>query len=330
MFIERLSVALQRQGVDVEVIAHAKPFKLSKALLTRQKTLFILNSMRPWFVYAAASLIARSSRIALFDHNHSRNHPPNGTRRREWRKVAKKTTFFICNQRLVENYSGVVASCDLETFTPFIVPDASRESEQLSKFSRAIVDKMVRAESVIITSAGKNGRETNGTETYGISDILDLAEDLLIAKPGALVVLAIAELQAADEYLVARSARLSNVLLINEKHEVWPLLRFCNVYLRATVTDGDSVSVREALHFGLTVIATDLPGRPEGCKTYPKGDRAELLRLCLFAISGEQSPRVERTCNNPLPAKLAKMAIALTDGDKRPSSTRAFLGRPPC
>lgn len=50
-----------------------------------------------------------------------------------------------------------------------------------------------------------------------------------------------------------------------------------NVMLRTTLFDGDAVSVREALHLGTPVIASDNGMRPAGVRLIPKSDASALL-----------------------------------------------------
>ena len=50
-----------------------------------------------------------------------------------------------------------------------------------------------------------------------------------------------------------------------------------DVMLRTTLFDGDAVSVREALHFGTPVIASDNGMRPSGVHLIPKSDLPALL-----------------------------------------------------
>jgi glycosyltransferase involved in cell wall biosynthesis len=50
----------------------------------------------------------------------------------------------------------------------------------------------------------------------------------------------------------------------------------CDLFLRTTLYDGDSISVREALHLGTTVIATDNGMRPAGVHLIPPSDLAAL------------------------------------------------------
>jgi len=57
-----------------------------------------------------------------------------------------------------------------------------------------------------------------------------------------------------------------------------------DVMLRTTLYDGDSISVREAVHFGVPVVATDRAPRPEGVRLVPAQDPArisEAAEACL-------------------------------------------------
>lgn len=50
-----------------------------------------------------------------------------------------------------------------------------------------------------------------------------------------------------------------------------------DIFLRTTLYDGDSISVREALHFGTPVIASDNGMRPAGVRLIPKQNLAALV-----------------------------------------------------
>lgn len=54
----------------------------------------------------------------------------------------------------------------------------------------------------------------------------------------------------------------------------------CDLFLRTTLYDGDAISVREALHFGSPVIATDTGMRPDGVDLFPYSD-LEALRAAI-------------------------------------------------
>lgn len=71
----------------------------------------------------------------------------------------------------------------------------------------------------------------------------------------------------------------------------------CGVFLRTTLYDGDSISVREALHLGVPVIATDNGMRPPGVILIPVSDPAALAAAITRQLS---SGRPES--KPPLPA----------------------------
>jgi glycogen(starch) synthase len=64
----------------------------------------------------------------------------------------------------------------------------------------------------------------------------------------------------------------------------------CNLFLRTTLFDGDSISVREALHFGVPVVASDSASRPDGAHLFPAGDLMA-LRAAVERRLKEKTPR---------------------------------------
>jgi len=54
------------------------------------------------------------------------------------------------------------------------------------------------------------------------------------------------------------------------------LLRASDVTVRSTFVDGDAITVREALAFGVPVVASDTDFRPEGVTLFRRGDASDL------------------------------------------------------
>jgi glycosyltransferase involved in cell wall biosynthesis len=65
----------------------------------------------------------------------------------------------------------------------------------------------------------------------------------------------------------------------------------CDLLLRTTLYDGDSVSVREALYIGTPVVATDNGMRPEGVHLIPPSDAGRLRDAVFELLSGERTRR---------------------------------------
>ena len=55
-----------------------------------------------------------------------------------------------------------------------------------------------------------------------------------------------------------------NIYFISQEHDFVNVIKQTDALIRATTTDGDSISVKEALHYGKQVFATNIVERPEG------------------------------------------------------------------
>ncbi len=54
------------------------------------------------------------------------------------------------------------------------------------------------------------------------------------------------------------------------------LLSKADIFIRATLTDGDSIAIREALSLGARVVASDCVERPDGCLIFKSRDAVDL------------------------------------------------------
>ncbi len=62
----------------------------------------------------------------------------------------------------------------------------------------------------------------------------------------------------------------ANVFYIFETmNDTYPLWKICSVMVRPSISDGDSIAIREMLSLGLPVIASDVTPRPEGTLVLP-------------------------------------------------------------
>lgn len=69
-----------------------------------------------------------------------------------------------------------------------------------------------------------------------------------------------------------------NILIISEPHSFVEILKLSDTYIRNTSTDGDSLSVKEALYLRKNVIATNCVQRPEGVILCEVNNSADLIR----------------------------------------------------
>ena len=82
-----------------------------------------------------------------------------------------------------------------------------------------------------------------------------------------------------------------HLFVVVRQGELWPLTQQCDLFLRPTSSDGDAVSVREALSLGVPVVASDCVPRPPGAVTYRTGDVADLFNKVEEVLAAMSSYR---------------------------------------
>ncbi len=104
------------------------------------------------------------------------------------------------------------------------------------------------------------------------------------------------------------STRAPGVRAFGELHraQALALMGASDVFVRPTLADGDSVSVREALALGCAVIATAVGNRPAEVRLVPPGDAAALAEAMVVAAS-ELDARPPRAVPEPGADNLARI-----------------------
>ena len=117
----------------------------------------------------------------------------------------------------------------------------------------------------------------DGKELYGFDQLViafvRYAQDN--KKVGLLLLLA----QKGDKQLydslcftIAQYGMQEQVYILVGNYLLWPLFKYIDLFVRPTISDGASVSVEEAIHFGIKTIASDVCWRPATCVLYKSGD----------------------------------------------------------
>ncbi len=116
------------------------------------------------------------------------------------------------------------------------------------------------------TNASKRNYDENGNEIYGIGFLIDsFAKNndrfLIISDPSG-----------DYKHSVGSEPLPENIEIISGPHSFFELLKNCDGMIRATSTDGDAISIKEALYLNIKVIATDCVDRPEGVCLFKYND----------------------------------------------------------
>lgn len=150
---------------------------------------------------------------------------------------------------------------------------------------------------------------------YGI-DVLLKATDVLrrtLPRAGALIIAFKSGNTGYVESVQAlrRDLGLLDHALIPEPFpNVAEALRRSDVFVRPTLSDGDSIAVREALTLGLPVVASDVGFRPAGVAVFPAGDHRKLADKLAEVVQG---PRPEPVVSEESEKRTIAAFVAVYD-----------------
>ena len=145
----------------------------------------------------------------------------------------------------------------------------------------------------------------DGQDVYGLRILEQLTKNLLPKFPNLGLVVYLREGADKDKehFLglleeVQRAPLKDHLMFYESAGEFCPFFSICDVFLRPTTTDGDSVSVREALYACVPVVASDVIPRPEGCRIYKLGHQGEFVREVTKVLENLDE---EKACIKKLP-----------------------------
>ena len=136
---------------------------------------------------------------------------------------------------------------------------------------------------------------------YDLARQIEVLSGIRAAAPGAgLLIVGSGSLEGELRALIARSPDSAHICLAGDvpHDQTLRAIAASRVFLRTTLYDGDSISVREALALGTPVVATDTGMRPDGVRLVPIGDSEALVEAVVAAMGAPRSPRAAEGIGN--------------------------------
>jgi len=170
----------------------------------------------------------------------------------------------VVNAGLVSFYNDRIAT---KVIVPFIPPKEANRADLLAQMPVSVI-KFVESGPCLVNAAWKYIPYKEG-DLYGLSTSLTLLE----CNSNIKLLLVIGQYCAndlPDELLakIEKYKKSGRLCMLLGQYQLWPLLKSSTILLRLTPTDGDSVSIREALYYGSPVIASNCVVRPKDCVIY--------------------------------------------------------------
>jgi glycosyltransferase involved in cell wall biosynthesis len=166
----------------------------------------------------------------------------------------------------------------------YLPPKASEEQAILKKYPLKIIE-FIETHSPLLIANAFTLSLYKGKDLYGLDICIDLIKKLKKKSPkiGLLFALATEGNEEQKAYLaqmqkiIARLDLEKNICIFTNKHEIWPLIKKADLFVRPTLSDGHSVSVQEADDLGIPIIASNVCIRPHNTILFEKSNLADFI-----------------------------------------------------
>lgn len=266
-------------NVNFILIEPNKKNLLKILLVLRSKSIKHLSASN-FLLILLASFCAKYQTVIFYDHNSSRHF----SFLANWKKNIYLNFFLKCksimlvNEHLKENYKIFSRFQDIndkfETVSAFLPPAKAELKDILYTYDQKLLDLYQttlknQQRKIILTSAFQPNLDAKGADIYTLDSLIDIFEKLAPKYKDDYFLIAIASYpetsfsQEIRAKVRSLTGKYDNLLFLENDKKIWPLLQVTKLFIRATTTDGDSVSLREALYFGAPVLASDVVPRPD-------------------------------------------------------------------
>lgn len=182
---------------------------------------------------------------------------------------------------------------DVYLTTAFIPPMTEEMNTLNTEKRNDIVCFVGKYTGAFCTNAFTVQTDTDNNEVYGIKGLLEIFRAhpeycLIVSNPTGTYLPYLKEMGIVIP---------ENVKFITYAHSFLDILNITDCFLRATTTDGDSVTIHEAIWLKKPVIASDCVNRPEGCYLYRKLDWTGLEERIVECGSGTVNPVYSKSKN---------------------------------
>jgi len=194
-----------------------------------------------------------------------------------------------CNYAILVNKEGLESmncdsKCKYVLLPAFLPPNMDEEPSlplEIEKWIGAVRKKHNR---FLMCSNAWNLVIHNGEDLYG----LDMCIDAMSHLDNHYYLLFIVasntdQVERMEEYKrkIKDNHLEDNIMIWERPASFVRVIAECDLVLRATNTDGDAVSIREAMFFGKPVLASDIVKRPEGVILFKTRDTEDMLnKIC--------------------------------------------------
>ena len=161
----------------------------------------------------------------------------------------------------------------------FIFPS---EEDENTTFPSYILD-FINSKSFIICANASSIQFYEEEDLYGIDMSIELIERVKKDYKNVGLIFLMPQINNAEYFnelknMVVNKKLEDSFLFVNEKMDLYPIIKRSHLFIRPTNIDGYGVSVAEAIYANVPAIASDVCGRPEGTILFKSRDMDDLYK----------------------------------------------------
>ncbi|MDE5421917.1 glycosyltransferase [Ancylomarina sp. DW003] len=264
--VKRLVSGLNDENINVDYFNLVNPSFVKLIIsIAKNKLVHCHSNNRHLLFFVSVLCKILSNKLIITIHG-------NVNSRGKWQSLSEKLALKLCYKPLVLNDQSFELAMRLNHRTEVVssfLPPSSKESELKDHITKNVLEFKKNFKVLFSTNASSYALSPDNKEIYGILDLIKIFKKreelgLIVSDP-------------SGQYTAMCKDCPSNVLFISEPHPFYGILKLSDCFLRTTITDGDSLSVKEALDLGTAVIASDCVSRPLGVILYETGNFEKLI-----------------------------------------------------
>lgn len=179
----------------------------------------------------------------------------------------------------------------------FIFPSLDDESRAIPQY----ILKFINSKNFIISANASSIQFYDNEDLYGIDMCINLIEKLNRNGENIGMIFCIPVINNTAYFnklksIIESKKIKSKFLFVNEKKEIYPIIKRSHIFLRPTNTDGDAVSIREALHYKIPTIASDVVTRPKETILFKTRDLDDLYNKTVTVIENYEKFKEKLKC----------------------------------
>ena len=203
---------------------------------------------------------------------------------------------------------GVIQS-RLELIPSFIPPKI--QSKEINVISNTIWD-FIDDHSPLISANAFMIKFHNNKDLYGLDMCIELCKNLVKDYPKIGFIFCLPMIGDERYYLELKKQIIenhieNNFLFVNESHQFYPILMKSDIFVRPTDTDGDAISIREAIYFKIPVVTSDCVDRPKTTILFKNRDIDDFTRKVKYVLKNFDSCKKELTELNNIDENFEKI-----------------------